>query len=121
MRRKRRMRSRFTDDENINPMEYASNMSDVMLCLALGIMLALIINWNVDITASPGEALQTDSASQSLGEFVDPEQADAAFSEEDMDAMREEITDDPGGMEERGKLYYDPETGTYYIVEGGSD
>ncbi|MDO4544188.1 MAG: DUF2149 domain-containing protein [Clostridia bacterium] len=43
--------SRARDEEEPNPMEGAANMADVMLVLAVGIMLALIINWKVDLTS----------------------------------------------------------------------
>ena len=44
----RSLRSR-SDDAPVNPMDSISNLADAMLVLAVGIMLALIINWNVDI------------------------------------------------------------------------
>lgn len=39
----------FNDSTEINPMDGVSNMSDCMLVLAVGIMLAVVINWRVDI------------------------------------------------------------------------
>ena len=39
MRRGRRTRRRFSEEE-VNPMNYLSNLSDAMLVLAVGIMLA---------------------------------------------------------------------------------
>lgn len=39
----------FENDDSGNPMEGVSNMSDAMLVLAVGIMLALVINWKIDI------------------------------------------------------------------------
>ena len=47
----RSLRSR-SDDAPVNPMDSISNLADAMLVLAVGIMLALIINWNVDISAA---------------------------------------------------------------------
>ena len=37
----------FGQDEGVNPMDGVSNMSDAMLVLAVGIMLALVINWKI--------------------------------------------------------------------------
>ena len=37
-------------DEDFNPMEGMANLADVMLVFACGLILALIINWNVDMT-----------------------------------------------------------------------
>ena len=107
MRPKRHRRDFFSDDEGLNPMEYVSNLSDVMLILAVGIMLALIVRWNVDITPP-------DSAGG------DPLQAEAAFTEDELDSMRDDATESPDALEKRGELYYDAETGTYYIVESGN-
>lgn len=106
MRPRRHRNDFFSDDEGLNPMDYVSNLSDVMLILAVGIMLALIVHWNVDITP-------TDAAS-------DPLQAEAAFTEEELDSMRDDATESPDALEKRGELYYDAETGTYYIVESGN-
>ena len=53
MKKLGRTRDRF-GGEDVNPMNYLSNLSDVMLILAVGIMLALVVHWNVDITASGG-------------------------------------------------------------------
>ena len=41
-----------SDDAPGNPMDSISNLADAMLVLAVGIMLALIINWNVDISSA---------------------------------------------------------------------
>ena len=42
-------RSQFDDVNEANPMDGVSNMSDCMLVLAVGIMLAVVVNWKVDI------------------------------------------------------------------------
>ena len=36
--------------EEVNPLEGAVNIVDAMLVFACGLMLALVINWNVDLT-----------------------------------------------------------------------
>lgn len=41
--------SDFNQDDGVNPMDGVSNMSDAMLVLAVGIMLALVINWKIDM------------------------------------------------------------------------
>ena len=81
-------------DEDFNPMEGMANLADVMLVFACGLILALIINWNVDMTTigqTEVEGLEKDS-SQTIDE------------------------DTP--LEEMGKIYRDPDTGKYYVVEG---
>ena len=95
-RRKRRQ------EEAVNPMDGVANISDAMLILAVGIMLALILNWNVDISAVRGDA--------------SPETEEAlSFTEEDL--AQAEGTEGQGELEKLGAVYYDPATGTYYIIK----
>ncbi len=95
--RGRNRRSFFSNDEDVNPMEYLSNLSDVMLILAVGIMLALILHWNVEINTST-DAMETQ------------ENESVTFSDDDL-----ESTDDmPEDAEAMGTVYYDPDTGKYY-------
>jgi len=89
------------DEAEVNPMDGVANLSDVMLVLAVGIMLALILNWNVDISSAQGSSVKTEET--------------LTFTEEDMrqsDAQTEE-----GQLEKLGSVYYDPVTGLYYVIE----
>lgn len=45
-----RSRRRLSTYEEVNPLEGAINIVDAMLVFACGLMLALVINWNVDLT-----------------------------------------------------------------------
>ena len=62
MKRRRRRGERFSD-ESVDPMNYVSNLSDAMLVLAVGMMLALIVHWNVDISTGG-------RSSENVGETV---------------------------------------------------
>lgn len=95
----RSLRSR-SDDAPVNPMDSISNLADAMLVLAVGIMLALIINWNVDIS--------------SAGQTADPA---ISFVQDDLTESQSSAGTIEGDLTEMGKVYYDKETGTYYIVE----
>ncbi|MDO4502023.1 MAG: DUF2149 domain-containing protein [Coriobacteriia bacterium] len=83
---------------DLDPMSGMANLVDVMLVFACGLLLALVVNYGVDLTAM-------DAVTQT-GEM---EQVDSA----------EEITqstDDGGkGYEELGRAYRDPKTGQLYI------
>lgn len=94
-------RKRYSNREDVNPMNFISNLSDVMLILAVGIMLALVIHWNVQ--------LDTGSAQ----ETTDPGKDAVSFSENDL----ENLEDLPDEMEQIGNVYYDAATGKYYIVQ----
>ena len=81
-------------EEDVNPMESTSSIADVMLVLAVGMMLAVVINWNVDINKN------------TVHEIQDP------------DTVGSDQITDQGGKEnlvEKGVVYYDEETGKYYV------
>ena len=99
MLRERRLRRQ---EAEVNPMDGVANLADAMLVLAVGIMLALILNWNVDISAVRGDtSLETEEA--------------LSFTEEDM--TQTEALEGQGELEKLGAVYYDPATGLYYIIE----
>lgn len=87
-------------DEDFSPMEGVGNMADAMLVFACGILLALIISWNVDISEQ-GEIHQEGTRYQV--EDIDSEATNAVESQEDLVEM--------------GKVYRDPNTGKLYVVE----
>ena len=87
-------------EEDINPMEGVGNMADAMLVFACGILLALIISWDVDISEQ-GEIHNTGTKYQVEG--IDEQATTTVESEDD--------------LEEMGKVYRDPKTGKYYVVE----
>jgi len=96
------LRSRC-EDAPVNPMDSVANLADAMLVLAVGIMLALIINWNVDISPS-GSKQAADSPT--------------AFTESDLTEAPENAEEIEGGdLTRLGTVYYDEKTGTYYIVK----
>lgn len=101
MRRLSSRRMNMDADSTANPMDGLGNLADAMLVLAVGIMLALIIHWNVDITVP--EANSAEQTEQQIP--IDPgdlqDQTDAAASED---------------MSHIGEIYYDEATGTYYAV-----
>ena len=86
--------------EEINPMASLVNLADAMLVLAVGIMIAVVIGWNVDIKKVGSDTRIESIQSEDL-ETVDPGQ----------------LEEDKGVLEEVGTLLYDRETGTYYVVE----
>lgn len=103
----RRSRSRSLvknsfETEDVNPMESVSNLSDAMLILAVGIMLALIIHWNVDI--SDGQKI------------VDIQNTEEISNMENLDNEEVNEVSQDSGLSEKGKVLYDEKTGKYYMV-----
>lgn len=124
MRKTRRKQNRF-DGESVDPMQFLSNLSDAMLVLAVGMMLALIVHWNVDISTSGG--VMSDSgisyAAEGEGGFAQIDKDDAIrFSEDELAQMDTDTLEDGGeGMEKLGEVYYDAATGQYYIVRSAQE
>ena len=108
---KSRLRRRYSSgnaDESVNPMDGVANLADVMLILAVGIMMALVIHWNVDIgmvAYLPDELPYTNADNAIIldGGMLD----DAADYTEQIDS---------GEMERLGTVFYDETTGKFYIV-----
>lgn len=104
-RRYKRSLRRREDREEINPMDGLGNMADVMLVLAVGIMLALISHWNIDVSTSDKLVNVQDATEVKNMETLD---------EEDIQAVEEDAA-----LQERGVVYLDPQSGKYYMkIEG---
>jgi hypothetical protein len=90
----------FGGSESVNPMDSMSNLADVMLVLAVGFMLALIINWNVDVSATAKtDTTEPPSLTEiegSTGGEETPLDDDTAYEELDVAVYRDPVT---------GKLY----------------
>ena len=97
--RARRIRA---EDTAVNPMDGLGNLADAMLVLAVGIMLALVLNWKLDLTAVTAEPEATE--------------APIEISEDDMQSTSQEL--DADALQKVGALYYDEATGTYYAITG---
>lgn len=108
----RRLNSR-SETEGVNPLDGVANLADVMLILAVGIMLALVINWNVDIGTLAYDTKQPQDSN------VDIENA-LSFENDDMEKIESETEQvDGSGLEKLGTVYFDEDTGKYYIINEG--
>ena len=95
---------RSANDAEINPMDGVANLADVMLVFACGLILALIVSFNVDI-----------GRTEKLVGLTQGEQVS------EIDGLAEGEMDEGGGSgyEELGKVYRDPSTGKLYMVTEG--
>jgi hypothetical protein len=92
------------DEEDLNPMEGAINIVDAMLVFACGLMLSLVIHWNVD--------------------FKDAAQVVQGEEMTQVESLRDEIEKNSGQDGEyqyAGKVYVDPNTGEMYLIEEDTD
>lgn len=85
--------------EDVDPMSSMGNMGDVMLVLACGLMVALVVAWNVD-----------------LAKFQQVEM-NQELKENDIEQITEQLYGEGGAFVEKGRVYQDPTTGKYYLVE----
>lgn len=79
------------------------NLADVMLVFACGLMLALVTYWNLDVSAMH-EVIQSDEVT----EVQDVRQIEDGAS-------------GGGGFVELGKVYQDPMTGKFYMLQEDMD
>jgi len=78
-------------------MDGVANLADVMLVFACGLLVALILNWNVDVN-NPASAVSPDKY-----EIDDISQSDS------------EVLGVGSELQEMGKVYKDTKTGKYYV------
>ena len=85
--------------EDVDPMSSMGNIGDVMLVFACGLMVALVVAWNVD-----------------LAQFQQVE-TDQELSSNDVEQITEQLYGEGNAFVEKGRVYQDPTTGKYYLVE----
>ena len=96
---------RYSDaSEDINPADGLTNLTDVMLVLICGLLLALITNWNLDIEPETGELTNV-----TQGQEVTEEMPGLQGNPDDTSADIDEY-------EKMGTVYRDPSTGKLYMV-----
>ncbi len=95
-------RSSRLNQEDVNPLEGAINIVDAMLVFACGLMLALALNWNVDL------GLKQPQVNLERGREMT-----------DVPEIREDLieTQGKGQLYERmGTVYKDPATGKLFML-----
>lgn len=88
--------------EDVDPMSSMSNIGDCMLVFACGLMVALVMAWQVD-----------------LAKFQEVE-TDQELSQDQVSEITEQMYGEGNAFVEKGKVYQDPQTGQYYLVEDDS-
>ena len=88
-----------TGEEDVNPNAYLTNLSDCMLVLAVGFIVALIVAWNVELP----DITVLDEAN--LTEVDDVERIEQA------------VTEEGSSYNKVGEVYQDPVTGKTYVLE----
>ncbi len=99
--RKSRLRA-YKAPTDVNPMAGMANIVDAMLVFACGLMLSLVINWNVDLAPEGG--------------LVEMEQGKDVSEVEEVQENFTEGPDDAGNYEKMGTVYKDPTTGKLFML-----
>lgn len=89
-------------EEEVDPMSSVANIADAMLVFACGLMVALVVAWNVDLVNI--QEVEIDSSEQI----------------EDLQALEDLLTAEGNGYIQRGTVYQDPNTGQMYLLEDGT-
>ncbi|MBQ7743510.1 MAG: DUF2149 domain-containing protein [Lachnospiraceae bacterium] len=110
MKRTLNVNDNFDNDASISPMDYISNMSDAMLVLAVGIMLALIINWKIDINVNSDS---TTVSSSTNVEESDMQEYEFDDTNQNTEMSLEEVENN---YVKSGTVYTDTTTGKTYVV-----
>ena len=89
--------------EEVDPMQSLGNIGDVMLVFACGLMVALVMAWQVDLA----EFQEVDTSKE--------------LQQDDIEKITENLYGEGNSFVEKGKVYQDPTTGKYYLVEDVDD
>ena len=89
--------------EDVDPMSSLSNVGDIMLVFACGLMVALVMAWNVDLAQ------------------VKQVEMNQELQQDDIEKITEQLYGEGNAFVDKGRVYQDPTTGKYYLVEEGDD
>jgi hypothetical protein len=95
--------SSFDSEPDVDPRVGLVNLADVMLVFACGLMLALVAYWNLDVS--------------DMREMIQSNEVTEVRNVEDITGS----AGSGGGFIELGKVYQDPMTGKYYMLQEDMD
>lgn len=96
--------NRFIEQEDADPRVGLVNLADVMLVFACGLMLALVVNWNIKLPNA-----------QEIN-------ADQMREVDDVEEMQDVVEDaSSSAYQELGTVYQDPVTGKLYMMTQSDD
>jgi hypothetical protein len=89
-------------DDELNPLDGVANLADIMLVFACGLMLSLVISWNLDLggLTSPVEINKDEGLTEIGG----------------LEASDRQQQIDSHSYEKMGTVYRDPQTGEMYLL-----
>jgi hypothetical protein len=104
-------RKRFAEGEE-DPMAGTTNLVDAMLVIAVGLLIFVVISWNM-------QSVVFQDTSQSQSKAIQDSQQTTEVSEGQVLNETPDTSESSGqGYMEMGKVYKDPSTGKLIMVEG---
>lgn len=85
--------------EEVDPMSSLSNVGDIMLVFACGLMVALVVAWQVDL----GKVTQVEMSEE--------------LDKNSVEEITEQLYGEGNAFVDKGRVYQDPTTGQYYLVQ----
>lgn len=105
-------KSAFDESEEEDPMAGVANLVDAMLVIAVGLMLFLVISWNMQaIVFSDVTPEQRQDAIDAMRQATEVDQGQQLNETPDVSNSSGE------GYAELGKVYKDPKTGKMIMIE----
>ncbi|MBR3140340.1 MAG: DUF2149 domain-containing protein [Methanobrevibacter sp.] len=104
-------KKRFSEGEE-DPMAGTSNLVDAMLVIAVGLLIFVVISWNMQSVVfqdSQNQQQKIDSSSPQVSEVSEGQTLNETPDTSDSSGQ---------GYMEMGKVYKDPSTGKLVMVEG---
>ncbi len=93
--------SSFKEQEDVDPRVGLVNLADVMLVFACGLMLALVVHWNVNVSNV------TEMDQQDMTEI----------DQSNVENMVDNMSGSGSNYNELGRVYQDPTTGKMYLLQ----
>lgn len=104
-------KKRFAEGEE-DPMAGTSNLVDAMLVIAVGLLIFVVISWNMQSVIFQDSQNQQKAIEESSPDITEVNEGKVLNETPD-------TSDDSGsGYMEMGKVYKDPSTGKLIMVEG---
>lgn len=108
----RRMRRRRLSGEEVDPLGGLANLVDVMLVFCCGLMIALVLSWNLqNIIFAKVKPEEKQRLMQSIQKVIDVERG------RELKEVPRIQQGEGSGYREMGTVYRDPKTGKLIMIE----
>ena len=112
---RRRTRSLRLSEEELDPMGGVANLIDVMLVFSCGLMVALVLSWNLQsVVFSKASPQERQKLLQAIQQVVNVKQG------REMKEVPQIETGGGSGYREMGTVFRDAKTGKLIMIESGT-